>query len=95
MEEKILNVLISMQSDMCEMKSDIKEIKQDIKKLDEKVTRLEERMDSLEEKVEQNDKKHDRNYIELRNQRQIDSNNIAKILEIQTQILNRQERMYA
>ena len=88
MEEKILNVLISMQSDICDMKSDIKEMKQDIKQLNQ-------RMDRLEEKVDKNDAKHDRNYIELRNQRQIDSNNIAQILNIQTQMLKNQDKMYA
>ena len=102
MEEKILNVLISMQSDICDMKSDIcnmksdiKEIKQDIKQLNERVDRLEERMDKLEKKVEDSDRKHDKHYIQLINQRQIDSNNIAQILNIQTQMLRNQEKMYA
>lgn len=81
MEEKILNILISMQSDICEMKQDIKQLNQ--------------RMDRLEVKVDDIDKKHDKNYIELRNQRQIDSNNIAKILSIQTEMLKRQDRMSA
>lgn len=52
-------------------------------------------MDRLEAKVDDIDKKHDKNYIELRNQRQIDSNNIAKILSIQTEMLKKQDRMYA
>ena len=39
-------------------------------------------------------KKHDKNYAELKNQRQIDSNNIAKILNFQTKLLN-QNQMYA
>ena len=95
MEEKILNVLISVQSDICDMKSDIKEMKQDIKQLNQRMGRIEERMDRLEEKVDNNDAKHDKNYIELRNQRQIDSNNIAKILSIQTQMLKNQDKMYA
>lgn len=95
MEEKILNVLISMQSDICDMKSDIKEMKQDIKILNERVDRLEKRMDKLERKVDDNDKKHDNYYIQLINQRQIDSNNIAQILNIQTQMLRNQDKMYA
>ena len=95
MEEKILNVLISVQSDICDMKSDIKEIKQDIKQLNERVDRLEERMDNLEKKVDDSDKKHDNHYIQLINQRQIDSNNIAQILNIQTQMLRNQDKMYA
>lgn len=88
MEEKILNILISMQSDICEMK-------QDIKQLNQRMDRLEVKVDNLEKKVDDIDKKHDKNYIELRNQRQIDSNNIAKILSIQTEMLKRQDRMYA
>ena len=84
MEEKILNVLISMQSDICDMKSDLKEMKQDIKQLNERVDRLEEA-----------DKQYNQHYIQLINQRQIDSNNIAQILNIQTQMLRNQEKMYA
>ena len=57
--------------------------------------RLEERMDKLERKVDDNDKKHDNYYIQLINQRQIDSNNIAQILNIQTQMLRNQDKMYA
>lgn len=96
MEEKILNILISMQSDICDMKSDISEMKSDIKQLKQRMDRLEERMDKLEENVSIIDQKHDRNYIELKNQRQIDSNNIAKILNLQTQMINKLDnRMYA
>lgn len=103
MEEKILNILINMQSDVCdmknninEMKSDISEMKRDIRQLKQRMDRLEKRMDNLEENSKITDQKHDRNYIELKNQRQIDSNNIAKILNLQTQIINKLDnRMYA
>ena len=102
MEEKILNVLVSMQSDILnmqsdisDMKSDMKEMKQDIKKLDQRVDRLEVKVDNLEKKVDDIDKKHEKHYIQLRNQRQIDSNNIAQILNIQTQMLKNQDKMYA
>lgn len=91
MEEKILNVLISMQSDICDMKSDIKEMKQDIKQLNERVDRLEVKVDRLEEA----DKQHNQHYIQLIKQRQIDSNNIAQFLYIQTQMLKNQDEMYA
>ena len=95
MEEKILNVLISIQSDVLDIKADVKQLNQRMDRLEERMDRLEERMDRLEEKVDGIDKKHDNNYIELRNQRQIDSNNIAKILSIQTKLLKNEDRMYA
>lgn len=103
MEEKILNVLISMQSDICNMKSDICnmksdicDMKSDIKEMKQDIKQLKERVDVLEEKVDMIDQKHDKNYIELRNQRQIDSNNIAKILNVQTQMrVMLENRMYA
>ena len=60
-----------------------------------KVDKLEVRMDKHESKVDDMDKKHEKNYIQLINQRQIDSNNIAQILNIQTQMLKNQEKMYA
>ena len=91
MEEKILNVLISMQSDICDMKSDISNMKSDIKEMKQDIKQLNERVDRLEEA----DKKHNQHYIRLINQRQIDSNNIAQILNIQTQMLRNQEKMYA
>lgn len=91
MEEKILNVLISMQSDICDMKSDICNIKSDIKEMKQDIKQLNKRVDRLEEA----DKQHNQHYIQLINQRQIDSNNIAQILNIQTQMLRNQEKMYA
>ena len=80
--------------DRLEERMDRLEVKVD--RLEERMDRLEVKVDRLEEKVDCIDQKHDRNYIELRNQRQIDSNNIAKILNLQTQMMNKLDnRMYA
>lgn len=102
MEEKILTILISMQSDICEIKQDVKELKvrmdkleQRMDRLEERVDRLEARVDSLEENMKEIDKKHDRNYDELRKQRMIDSNNIAQILNMQTQLMKMFDKKYA
>ena len=102
MEEKILNVLVNLQSDFCDMKNDICEIKKDISGMKVEINEMKQdikdlniRVDNLEIKVDQNNKIHENNYIELRKLRQIDSNNIAKILELQTQMLNNQQKMYA
>lgn len=85
MEEKILNVLVSMQSDFYDMKNDINDIKKDvsgmkveINEMKQDIKQLNVRMDRLETKVDEIDKKHESNYIELRRQRQIDSNNLAQ-----------------
>lgn len=98
MEEKILNVLISVQSDICDMKSDIRNMKSDIcnmksdiKEMKQDIKQLNKRVDRLEEA----DKQHNQHYIQLIKQRQIDSNNIAQILYIQTQMLKNQNEMYA
>lgn len=77
-----------MKADIVVMKQDIDNMKQDIKQLNE-------RMDRLETKVDEIDKKHEKNYIELKNIRQIDSNNIAQILRVQNQMYNEQRKMYA
>ena len=102
MEEKILNVLVNLQSDFCDMKNDISEIKKDVSGMKVEINEMKQdikglhvRMDKLETKVDEIDKKHESNYIELRRLRQIDSNNIAKILELQTQMFRSQQRMYA
>ena len=91
MEEKILNVLISVQSDICDMKSDICNMKSDIKEMKQDIKILNERVD----RVEEADKQYNQHYIQLINQRQIDSNNIAQILNIQTQMLKNQDKRYA
>ena len=116
MEEKILNVLVNLQSDFCDMKNDISEIKKDVSGMKVEINEMKQdisgmkveinemkqdikglhvRMDALETKVDEIDKKHESNYIELRRLRQIDSNNIARILELQTQMFRSQQRMYA
>ena len=94
MEEKILTILINIQSDICEIKQDVKELKvrmdkleQRMDKLEERVDRLEGRVDSIEANMKEMDQKHDRNYDELRKQRIIDSNNIAQILNMQTKLI--------
>ena len=101
MEEKILTILINIQSDICEIKQDVKELKVRMDKLEQRMDKLEERMDRLEERVDrlevrvdnieanmkEMDQKHDRNYDELRKQRIIDSNNIAQILNMQTKLI--------
>ena len=109
MEEKILTVLINIQSDICEMKQDIKQLNVRMDRLERRMDKLEERMDKIEERmdkieermneiaenVKEIDQKHDKNYDELRKQRIIDSNNIAQILNMQTELMKNFNKKYA
>lgn len=75
MEDKILNILLDMQSDIKELKTDVNGLKTDVKGLKSDVVDLKAKVTNIEGQLG-----------EFKEQRRIDSINLAKILEMQTDL---------
>lgn len=119
MQEKMLQVLMSIQNNVNDMKTEIYEMKKDVSILKKDVETLKKKVKKLNEndmysvsenkklqkdvkelKQEVNDLKRNESKLsvqndELRYLRQMDSNIILQILEVQKQMTKKQEVKYA
>ena len=84
MEEKIVGILLEMQKDVADLKQEVKTIKPELR-AEMKEMELGLRQE-LTEKIETSEKNLKSEIQELKNQRYIDSHNIAKILEYQIEM---------
>lgn len=96
MEEKILEILFDIQKDMKEVKERLSNIEERLTILEEKITALEEKVAALEKEViilrgeinilKEKFADQENELISLKNQRMIDSHNIAQILKVQIEM---------